>query len=287
MTLLSPWPAPRTVSPRAAFRPVIVAPHRVSAPPRSIRGGAALPSRIAVGLIGASFAALAVLQAIALPVLDPIQGTISDMFYAPGGGWLFPAMGALCVAGSAILAAALARLDARKAAAAVGIWCLALAVAAVVPTDPPGAAAMSLAAEIHRDAAAVMFIAMPLAGLLVARMRFDAGSRVVALQRKLRRASIASALFGMTQVVAGIPSFFPHSAIAAWPAVVTMYQVRGLAERALFVALILVVARIGNTLIHVVSAHGTRELLPQAVSQGGTAGDDDRPVGVHAVATAG
>jgi hypothetical protein len=185
-----------------------------------------------------------VLQLGALATVDPLRGTISGMVYAPGGFLLFAAMGALCVTGSAMLAVSLVRFGSRKAAVAVGIWCVALAVAAVVPTDPPGATSVSLAALIHRDAAAVMFAAMPIAGLLVAAHPFPEGTVSPARQRAVRRASIAAAVMGVLQIAVSIPSLFPRAAVSAWPAVHTLHSVRGLAERALFLALLVVLVRI-------------------------------------------
>lgn len=255
MTLLSP-PAglAKPLSPRTT-PPTFIARQSVSAPGRTGQHDIARSARAAIRLILASIAVLAVLQLISLPSLDPLRGTISGMVYAPGGNLLFVAMGALCVTGSAMLATSLARLGARKAAAAVGVWCLALAVAAVVPTDPPGVAVASLAAEIHRDAAAVMFAAMPLAGLLVAAYRFHGSAGPSASQRALRRASVAAALVGLLQLAVSIPSLFPDTAIASWPAVRTLYSVRGLAERALFVALLVVLVRVGAVASHCSVAH--------------------------------
>lgn len=206
--------------------------------------------RLAVGFVLMSIAVLLALQAVALATMDPLRGTISGMVYAPGGFLLFAAMGALCATGSALLAVSLARRGAVAAAALVVIWCLALAVAAVVPTDPHGVAAVSLAAEIHRDAAAVMFTAMPLAGLLVAARRLAGDAELTARQRSLRRASLAAAAAGLLQIAVSVPSLFPGSAVASWPAAEVLYSVRGLAERALFVVLFVVLIRIAVVVSH-------------------------------------
>jgi hypothetical protein len=208
-------------------------------------------ARIAVRLILASIAVLGLLQVIALPTQDPLRGTISGLVYAPAGGVLFAVMGALCVAGSVILAVSLARLGARKAAAAVWIWCFALTVASVVPTDPPNAIGVSLAAEIHRDAAAVMFAVLPIAALLVAH-RFHRSATLRA-RRALRRSAVAAAMAGALQLPMSIPSLFPGTTIAALPAVNALYAVRGLAERALFVALLFVLIRTAAVVTRVAS----------------------------------
>jgi hypothetical protein len=209
---------------------------------------------LALRLILASIAVLVLLQGMALPTQDPLRGTISGMVHAPAGAVLFAAMGTLCVAGSVMLATSLARLGARKPAAAVGIWCGALAVAAAVPTDPPGAMGVSVAAEIHRDAAAVMFVVMPVAALLVAAHRFQRSAGLDSAQRALRRSAVAAALAGALQLPMSIPSLFPGTAVASWPAVAALYSVRGLAERALFVALLLVLVRIATVVTRVDAA---------------------------------
>jgi hypothetical protein len=261
MTLLSQPAAPATLM-RGGTRPVtLVAPQSISHQLGSGRPAGGHTARRANGLVLASIALLVVLQLGALSTTDPLRGTISGMVYAPGGFLLFAAMGALCVAGSAILAVSLARSGAWKAAVAVGIWCGALAVAAVVPTDPPGAAAVSMAAVIHRDAAAVMFAAMPVAGLLVAAHRFAGGAAVLARQRALRRASIAAALVGLSQLAVSIPSLFPDAAVSSWPAVGALYSVRGLAERMLFISLLIVLVRIGAVVSKVERAAAPRAAL--------------------------
>lgn len=244
MTLLSPPAGSATRVPVSTTHATLVAPQSLSRTRTFTWSADEHAARRAIGLIAASIALLVVLQLGALGTVDPLRGTISGMVYAPGGFVLFAAMGVLCVTGSAILAVSLVRFGSRKAAVAVGIWCVALAVAAVVPTDPPGVMEVSLAALIHRDAAAVMFAAMPVAGLLVAAHPFARGAVPPARQRAVRRASIAAAVMGVLQIAVSIPSLFPDAAVSSWPAVDALYSMRGLAERALFVALLVVLVRI-------------------------------------------
>jgi hypothetical protein len=256
MTILLPTPVRTAIPPAGLERPNHGAPQRLSRSALLINHDAApqdvaRSARIAVWLVLTSIAVLVLLQLIALPTQDPLRGTISGLVYAPAGAALFAVMGALCVAGSVMLAASLARLGARKAAAAVWIWCFALAVASLVPTDPAGAIGVSLAAEVHRDAAAVMFAAMPIAGLLVATHRFHDSASPLPAQRALRRAAIVAAVMGVLQLVVSIPSLFPDTAIASWPATQALYSVRGLAERALFIALLFVLVRTTTVVMHV------------------------------------
>lgn len=249
MTLLLPPPVRPAFPAAGPRRSTPVAPPLLPSvlPPAGTGAAAqhdvARTARVAVRFILASIAVLLLLQALALPTQDPLRGTISGMVHAPAGILLFAAMGTLCVTGSAMLATSLARLGARKAAVAVWIWCGALAVAAVVPTDPPGALGVSLAAEIHRDSAGVMFTALPVAALLVAAHRSHRSAALRHAQRALRRSATVAALAGALQLPMSIPSLFPGTAIASWPAVEALYSVRGLAERALFVALLLVLIR--------------------------------------------
>lgn len=262
MTILSPPGPHAAIRAYPTSRATPVAYTAVSKPGSVLEPEIVRSARVASKLVIASIVVLVVLQVVALPLLDPLRGTISGMVHAPGGVLLFAVMGALCATGSVMLAVSLARLGAAKAAVAVGVWSVALAVAAIVPTDPPGVFDVSLAAEIHRDAAAVMFAAMPIAGLLAAAHRFGASPAVRVAQRSLRTAAITSAIIGAMQVLVSIPSLMPDSTMAAWPAVQALFAVRGLAERALFVALLLVLIRIAA----VVSLGSTAE--PQAARGG-------------------
>lgn len=165
--------------------------------------------------------------------MDPVRGTISDLFYAPGGSWLLTLSGVLTLAGGVILARASWRAGYVGAAACLALWCAGLAIATLLPTDPPGAIALSAVAEAHRWAAAVMFAATPMAGFLAARRS--------ATPTSLRRRSWICAAVGLAQFAFCLPSLAP--ATAAWPAASTLMDLRGLAERALFV--VMMVALVG------------------------------------------
>ncbi|MCC5580835.1 DUF998 domain-containing protein [Microtetraspora sp. AC03309] len=105
--------------------------------------------------------------------LNPLQDMISDYVFTPHG-WLLPASLSLLALGAAAHAVRLARLD-HRAALLVGGWAGCMLLVAGFPTDRPGAS-LSMSGEIHRCAAFVAFVCMPLAGLLVARRT---GSRLV------------------------------------------------------------------------------------------------------------
>lgn len=189
--------------------------------------------RLARWWMGASVVMLIVVQWRALPNLNPFSTTVSALAYAPGGNWLLALAGATCLVGSVALTAALVRAHMPKPAAAMVVWCAGLALATAFPTDPPGAAAISLSGQIHRYAAAAMFVAVPVAGWLAGAGR-----------PALRRASTWCAAVGVSQVLVALPSLSPGTAIAGSPGAVWLHGVRGLAERALFATMILVLARI-------------------------------------------
>lgn len=224
------FPAPHRATPAVGTRfPPPVAASRES--PRQATG--------ALSWVTAGTALLILLQLGALGAgLDPVGSTISDLFYAPGGSWLLTVSGALTLTGGVILVQRAWRAGYAGAAHLLVIWCVGLAIATLLPTDPPGAAALSAAAEAHRWAAAVMFAATPLAGFLVAGR--------AAAPASLRRRSWICAVMGLAQFAFCLPSLVP--ATAAWPAAAALLEVRGLAERVLFVAMIAVLVAVDKAI---------------------------------------
>ncbi|WP_327090140.1 DUF998 domain-containing protein [Nonomuraea sp. NBC_01738] len=127
------------------------------------------------GLLASGFAAIAAGTGTMLTLhaeagLDPLHSVISEYAFE-SIGWLLPASLTLFAVGAALIAAAL-----RKAGA--GIWVVGLLVSwgacmfliGAFPTDRPGVP-LSLSGGIHRYAAFAAFLAMPAAGMLVARGR--------------------------------------------------------------------------------------------------------------------
>ncbi|MDF5757291.1 DUF998 domain-containing protein [Spongiactinospora sp. TRM90649] len=101
--------------------------------------------------------------------LDPLHGLISEYAFQPGG-WLLGASLTSFAIGAALFSAAMIRAaGCRRVAWLVAAWGLCMFLVGTFPTDPPGLA-MSMSGEIHRYAALVAFLAMPLAGLLPARL---------------------------------------------------------------------------------------------------------------------
>jgi hypothetical protein len=116
--------------------------------------------------------------------LNPLSETISDYLFDPNG-WLLPVSLIVLAVGGAMLAVALvwAGSDGR-ASWLVGLWSTCLLLVAAFPTDRPGLP-LSISGQIHRYAAFVAFLSLPLAGLIVARRggyaRTVKGLSVVAL----------------------------------------------------------------------------------------------------------
>lgn len=102
--------------------------------------------------------------------LDPMHTVISEYaFHA--GGWLLPLSLTLFAAGGFLIAEALRRAGAdRWVVALLGVWGVSMFLVGAFPTDAPGLP-LSMSGAIHRYAAFVAFLVMPVAGLLLARAR--------------------------------------------------------------------------------------------------------------------
>ena len=139
--------------------------------------------------------------------LSPISHTISDYVFVEGGTGLLAATALTLAAASALLIKDLRR----PAAWLMGLWSAGLTVATIFPTDPDGVPT-SFSGLVHRYAGAVMFVSLPLAGLLISRS-----------YPKLRALAVVSG------AASGI-FLLSHVSIHGFTA-------RGLAERVLFAVL--------------------------------------------------
>ncbi|MFI6498768.1 DUF998 domain-containing protein [Nonomuraea typhae] len=102
--------------------------------------------------------------------LDPFHSVISEYAWA-SGGWLLPASLTLFAAGSALIAEALRRSGAdRRVVWLLVAWGACMFLIGAFPTDRPGVP-LSLSGGIHRYAALGAFLAMPVAGMLLAKAR--------------------------------------------------------------------------------------------------------------------
>ncbi|WNM41196.1 DUF998 domain-containing protein [Micromonospora halotolerans] len=100
--------------------------------------------------------------------LNPWSLTVSDFAVSDRGGVIDTAMAVLAAA-TLVLLPALRRAGAGRLAGALLVaWSAGLMAAAVVPTNEPGLP-MDAAAYVHRYASVVAFLALPVAGWLLAR----------------------------------------------------------------------------------------------------------------------
>ncbi|MEV4713605.1 DUF998 domain-containing protein [Micromonospora sp. NPDC049374] len=173
--------------------------------------------------------------------LDPVNLTVSDYAVSDSGEIIHVAM-LLLAAASAVLIptlgqlgppagprafAAVTRVSRRNWAAEwlLAVWAGGLLVSGLVPTNPPGTE-MGTAAYVHRYASVVAFLALPIAGWLLA-ARLPAGARTGLWLRALTVTSLLLAV------------------VMAWSAYPGDRAYYGLIERALIlaeVALLTVVA---------------------------------------------
>ncbi|MDG4793347.1 DUF998 domain-containing protein [Micromonospora sp. WMMD1082] len=157
--------------------------------------------------------------------LDPVSLTVSDYAVSDSGGAIHVAMLLLAVA-SAVLIPALSRLghpasdvptrtanpagtadpaagSVRRGRAAewlLAAWAGGLLLSGLVPTNPPGTE-MGTAAYVHRYASVVAFLALPVAGWLLA-ARLPTGARA---GRWLRVLTVASLLLAAAMVWSAYP----------------------------------------------------------------------------------
>ncbi|MEU3167549.1 DUF998 domain-containing protein [Streptosporangium sp. NPDC006930] len=116
--------------------------------------------------IGAGAAAMLGLHVVT--GLDPVHTVISEYAFE-ADGWLLPLSLTLFAAAATIIGAVLARRgEDRAVALLVGVWGLCMLLIGAFPTDEPGVP-LSMSGGIHRYAAFVAFLTMPIAGLLLAR----------------------------------------------------------------------------------------------------------------------
>jgi len=181
--------------------------------------------------------------------LDPWSLTVSDFAVSDRGGVIDVAM-ALLAAATAVLIPALWRTgsgsdparpggDGRTPAGRAGrrlrvagmflaAWTAGLATAAVVPTNEPGLP-MDTAAYLHRYASVIAFLALPVAGWLLAG---HLGGRAA---RWLRALTLASLLLAGAMV---------------WSAYPGDRMLLGLVERLLIVAEVALLCVVAATLVH-------------------------------------
>ncbi len=158
--------------------------------------------------------------------LNPLTAAISHYVYLPGG-YLMVLLGSVLLAGCGlVIAIELIRrppadrgwtgADERRRRIAAGLlisFAAALALVGLFPTDPPGSPASSASALLHRIGAAWSFLALPVAGVLVARParlhRPAAGRALVGVAAGLLGAVVIFLSLHLTLTLhgSGIPAF--------------------------------------------------------------------------------
>ncbi|MFC3504316.1 DUF998 domain-containing protein [Micromonospora krabiensis] len=140
-----------------------------------------MPGTRSAGLLALGGIAIAALLAVIGHVevnenLSPWSLTVSDFAVSDRGGVIDVAMVVLALATAVLLSGLRRAAPPGRAAGAggrltdvlLGSWVAGLLLAAVVPTNDPGTP-MTTAAYVHRYASVVAFLALPVAGWLLAR----------------------------------------------------------------------------------------------------------------------
>ncbi|MBP2340679.1 hypothetical protein JOF41_006857 [Saccharothrix coeruleofusca] len=187
--------------------------------------GARLVSPHTTAMLGIALAAatLVVLELVGAGRMDLFAQTVSDYIALPAGALLIGiAAAGLVTAGLAATSTATAVV--RRVLLA---WCAAVALLAAFPTNLPNEP-VHLSGQIHRCAGALVFILLPVAGVLAAR---SAGARRWDLTIATVIAAIGSAAFLLPHV----PHILAGTDLPDW---------LGLAERGALVALAALLLRL-------------------------------------------
>lgn len=190
--------------------------------------------------LAAALGLFALVQANAWTTMNPVHTVVSSLVYAPGGSVLFPAAAALVAVAAGTWSASLWRVGMRAAALAAQVGVLGLALLALFPTDPPHVGAMSFAGQVHRYAALIMFVALPVAGALATR---GVPGRWSVTMRWLIAAAVIAGAVAIGGLVSGS---LPASWQAPWE---FAHSVRGIVERFQLLIVMTTVA-VGGVLAH-------------------------------------
>jgi len=156
-------------------------------------GNLAQPAKVALVSATAAVPPITMLHLNATAAVDPASWTISDYVVTlPYGIPLFGMTAAALAIGGAALANGLARLTGtRVLRGLLAAWAIALLVAAIFPTNLRGTPE-NFSSNVHLYAGAVVFAALPAAGVLLARR-----------QRRLTgRSSMTALLSGISAISA-------------------------------------------------------------------------------------
>jgi hypothetical protein len=184
-------------------------------------GGPAGPVGVVFGAIGVAVLAMLVLHLRGAGRLDPLTTTVSDYVSLPGGAVLLTVAVVAIAVATATTAIGLLRAGLPAPAApsvSFGLGCAGLLAAAAFPTNPIGTVT-SLDTVLHRYAAGLFFVCLPVAALLTLRRVPDPATRLL---------TTASVVASLLFLASHLPLVFPGFPDAH---VVGALLPRGLAER--------------------------------------------------------
>ncbi|TQJ04851.1 uncharacterized protein DUF998 [Amycolatopsis cihanbeyliensis] len=191
--------------------------------------------------------------------VDPLSRAMSFYAFVDEGEMLSGALVLVAIATAALLtgiARSGVRLRARTAAL-FAVWCLALALCAIFPTDN-SPRIETFAGLVHQIAGAALFAGLPLAGLCLAR---DLAARPEweVTARTTRGLAIGGVAVALAYPIARLPDLLPW-----WhfPAVLDLRPVSGLVQRVLFGMEVLLLVVLAVRLLRISLAH--RGTMPRA-----------------------
>ena len=197
---------------------------------------AVLP-KITSGALAFTVLPMVYLHLVSIGRLDPLRTTVSDYVSVPGGG-AFLALSTIALALATALLPAQLGLAGRPvpALAKIGLvlGCVGLFASVVFPTNALGAA-VDEATVLHRYAAGLFFLAIPIVAAALAHAGFGRG---------LRWSAGLSALVGLAFLISHIPLIFPDFPYA--DLIGTLFP-RGLVERILLLVDIATIAVISRS----------------------------------------
>ncbi|HEX5407511.1 MAG TPA: DUF998 domain-containing protein [Pseudonocardiaceae bacterium] len=177
--------------------------------------------RVVFGAIAVAVLAMVALHLLGAGRLNPATTTVSDYVSLPGGALLLAiAVLAVALATAAVPVGLLRAGLPGKVCWPFGLGCAGLVATIAFPTNALGTAE-SPATVLHRYAAGVFFVSLPVAALMVLRQLPN---------RLVRLGTAVSVVAGVLFLVSHIPLLLPD-----WPGAHEIADVlpRGLAERAL------------------------------------------------------
>ena len=209
----------------------------VGAPATRFGGLPAVLTKISSGALALTVLPMIYLHLVSIGRLDPLHTTVSDYVSVPGGA-AFLALSTIALAlATALLPAQLGLAGHRvppTAKIALVLGCVGLFASVVFPTNALGTAADE-STVLHRYAAALFFIAVPIAAASLAR---------AGLGRRSGGLAVLSALVGVAFLLSHIPLVFPDFPHAD---LISAVLPRGLVERVLLLVDIAAIALIGRS----------------------------------------